>query len=105
VVSPVEKAMLQLVREELLGLVQKLAPSEFALLVLASVLVTAEQVSRTQRPDEPHPYAYALSGVERLLSQASVSPRTPWGNLSSTASTQLVPSWLGRLWTRLTHSS
>jgi hypothetical protein len=63
---PVERAMLQLVRDEFQGLLEKAARSETALLLLVSVLSLAEHLCRTQRPGEPHPYAYALGGIERL---------------------------------------
>jgi hypothetical protein len=98
-VLPAEKAMLQLVRDELKGILEKTASPERALVVLVSMLMTAEHLSRTQRPNEPHPYAYALSGIERLLN--GTAPPTPWGKLPTTPNSAPAPSWIGRLWARV----
>jgi hypothetical protein len=104
-VLPVEKAMLHLVRDELKGLLEKTPPADTALLVLVSILMTAEHLSRTQRPGEPHPYAYALSGVERLLGQTTQPSQTPWGHLPAPPNLEPPPSWLGRFWNRVTGAS
>jgi hypothetical protein len=104
-ILPVEKAMLRLVRDELQRLLDKSPGAEAALLVLVSILTTAEYLSRTQQPQEPHPYAYALSGVEWLLSRMTVSAQTPWGRVSARPNSQPLPSWLGRFWNRVTGAS
>lgn len=97
---PAEMAMLRLVRDELRALVET-KPDDMALLILISILRTAEQVSRAQRPSEPHPYAYALGGIERVLSDQPASPQSPWGQLTPRPDDEPPPSWLGRFWSCL----
>lgn len=97
---PAEQAMLQLVCTELKSLQKTTAPQELALLMFVSLLMTAEHLSRTHQTDIPHPYAYALSGVQRLMSKKA--PQTPWGNLPAEPNRCPAPSWLGRIWKTLT---
>jgi hypothetical protein len=99
--SPVEKAMLRLVRDELCGVLEKNRPPETALLLLTAVLMTAEHLSRTQRPNEPQPYTFALSGLEHLLSRPAGQAQTPWGRLPAAPDREPPPSWLHRLWGRV----
>ena len=51
-------SMLRLVHEELQSKLEKKPPAEPILFVLALILMTAEHLSRTQRPNQPHPYPY-----------------------------------------------
>ncbi len=97
---PTEKAMLILVRDELRGMMEQQPPRDAALFFLVSILMTAENLSRTQRPTEPQPYTFALSGLERLFRQAKEPPHTPWGDLPAPPLSNPPPSWLGRLWSR-----
>jgi hypothetical protein len=96
---PAEKAMLDVVRKELTAYVDRAPSAEMTLLILVSILVTAEQVCRTLRPNEPRPYTYALSGIGRVLSEEG-KPQTPWGDLPKEASPESPPSWLGRFFGR-----
>jgi hypothetical protein len=100
-ILPVEMAMLKLVRDELQSLFEKKPPADSVLLVLMSILMTAEHLSRTQHPNQPHPYAYALSGIERMLSE-SAKPQTPWGELPAKPNSEPAPTWLGRFWQQWT---
>ena len=104
-ILPVEKAMLQLVRDELKGMVEKIPATETALLMLVSILMMAEHLSRTQRPGEPHPYTFALSGIERVLKQQNVPFQTVWGTLPAKPNPEPPPWWLARLWNRVTGAS
>jgi hypothetical protein len=97
----VEKAMLNLVREELRQLVEDGQSTPLAQLMLVSLLMTAEHLSRTQRPTEPQPYAIALGALERLLNQDSAPARTPWGTLPAETNSKPPPFWLNRWWQRV----
>jgi hypothetical protein len=101
-ILPVERAMLNLVRDELKTLLDKTPAADFAMVALVALLLTAEQLSRAQRPDEPRPYAYALSGIERVLNAQADGPPTPWGPLQVQPNGEPPPSWLARAWSRLT---
>jgi hypothetical protein len=102
--SAVEKAMLRLARDELGGVVGKNRPEETALLMFTAVLMMAEHQSRTERPDDPQPYTFALKGVESLLSLPPGQAQTPWGRLPATPNRGTPPAWLHRLWGRLSTS-
>jgi hypothetical protein len=101
-ILPAEKMMLDLFRAELSGLIAKTSPADLTLLMLLAILLTAEHVSRSQRPNEPRPYAYALSGIERLLSADAASPPTPWGPVPTEANPEPAPTWLERFWAKMT---
>ena len=98
---PAEKVNLKVVVEELAAFQAKSPPPELALVLLTSILLTADHLSRTQQPGKATHYAIALNGMERLLSQTTLKPKTPWGQLPASPNSEPAPGWFGRWWERL----
>jgi hypothetical protein len=90
--------MLALVRDELRAIAEKGASRELALLLFVAVTSLADRLSRTHKPGEPHPYPFALSGLERLFSAEAA---TPWGPVRPGPNSEPPPTWFGRFWNLL----
>ena len=71
-VMAAEKSMLKVVAEELAAFREKPA-QELALVLLTSILLTADHLSRTQHPGKSSHYAIALNGIERLLTETTLT--------------------------------
>ena len=102
VILPAEKMMLKVVAEELASLRTKSQLPEMSLVLLTSILMTADHLSRTQQPSKATYYAIALNGIESLLKDTDRKQTIPWGHLPSTPNSEPVPSWLSRWLSKLT---
>ena len=93
-----ERIMLDEVVAELRVLSTRLSPPALSHLLFTAVVSLADQLSRLHEPGQPHPYPFALSGLERIQ---DAEPVPPWGQFTTAISAKPPRSWVGHFWHKL----